>query len=304
MALVRYGGGIVQMSGSIAGNTFARNRYGNYTRSRTKPVNPNTSRQVQIRSCVSFLAERYAEELSSDQRADWRDYADNIAMKNKLGEAIKLSGFNHYIRSNTVRKMQHLTVIDDAPIGETLPEKDAFFAVDLDSSPQTVTVTLDLAMDWLSETGAFMHIRQGLPQKGSRNFFAGPYRNVGLILGSGSPWTTPVPFTPVFTLATGQHGWITGRIHRVDGSVSEPFYADAIVHGQLIGEVPMLIGLTQEEAVTLLTSPEVQLILGNVTTVHDVNIPVDHIISSNPVAHTYLNSGDPVDIVVSLGPEI
>ncbi|GAI58374.1 unnamed protein product, partial [marine sediment metagenome] len=39
MALVKYGGGITQMSGSIAGNTFARNRYGNYVRSRTKPIN-------------------------------------------------------------------------------------------------------------------------------------------------------------------------------------------------------------------------------------------------------------------------
>ncbi|GAH50296.1 unnamed protein product, partial [marine sediment metagenome] len=48
MALVKLGGGIVQISGSIAGNTFARNRFGNYMRSRTKPVNPNSTRQTDI----------------------------------------------------------------------------------------------------------------------------------------------------------------------------------------------------------------------------------------------------------------
>ena len=30
MALIKYGGGIVHASGSLAGNTFARNKYGNY----------------------------------------------------------------------------------------------------------------------------------------------------------------------------------------------------------------------------------------------------------------------------------
>ncbi|GAH13494.1 unnamed protein product, partial [marine sediment metagenome] len=50
MSLVKYGGGIVQMSGSIAGNTFARNRYGNYVRARTKPINPNSDRQVVVRA--------------------------------------------------------------------------------------------------------------------------------------------------------------------------------------------------------------------------------------------------------------
>ncbi|GAI52198.1 unnamed protein product, partial [marine sediment metagenome] len=45
-----------------------------------------------------------------------------------------------------------------------------------------------------------------------------------------------------------------------------------------------------------------QLILGVVTTANDPVVPIDHIISSDPVAHTRLEIGDPVNIVVSLGP--
>jgi len=39
MALIRFGGGIVQMLGSIGGTTFARNASGNYARARTTPAN-------------------------------------------------------------------------------------------------------------------------------------------------------------------------------------------------------------------------------------------------------------------------
>jgi len=103
MALVKYGGGIIQMSGSIAGNTYARNRYGNYARARTKPVNPNSAQQQVIRGAMQELTTRWAQTLTALQRAAWNLYGTNVAMLNKLGETIKLSGFNHYLRSNIPR---------------------------------------------------------------------------------------------------------------------------------------------------------------------------------------------------------
>lgn len=302
-ALVKLGGGIVAMSGSIAGNTFARNRSGNYVRARTKPVNPRSDIQVKARSVVAFLSEYWYETLDADQRAAWNLYAASVAMKNKLGETIYLSGFNQFMRSNCMRKFQLMALVDDGPTDFTLPPKDAILTIDADASPQCLTFTLDLTMDWLDETIGFMHIRQGIPQNKTRNFFAGPWHNLGVIQGSSTPWTTPVPFTPHYPLAEGQKCWCIFRIYRIDGRVSEPWTVSATVHSQAIGEVPALLGLTQEQAVALLTSPKVQLILGTVTTEHSGTVPVDHIISCDPVIHTRLSAGDPVNIVVSLGPE-
>lgn len=304
MALVKFGGGITAMSGSIAGNTFARNRSGNYVRSRTKPVNPKSDIQVKARSVVAFLAEYWRDTLTIAQRTAWNLYGASVAMKNALGETIYLSGYNQFIRSNAMRKFQLHAIVDDGPTDFSLPEKDAILTFDADESPQKLTFTLDLNMDWLSETIAFMHIRQGVPQNGTRNFFAGPWHNLGLILGSSSPWTTPVPFTPHYPLAEGQKCWCIFRIYRIDGRVSEPWIVSAIVHSQAIGEVPNLLGMTQAEAEALLTSPKVQLILGTVTTENHPTVPVDCIISSDPVAHTRLEAGDPVNIVVSLGPAV
>ncbi|MBA7618974.1 hypothetical protein ES703_26306 [subsurface metagenome] len=301
-ALVRYGGGIVQMSGSIAGDTFARNRYGNYVRARTKPTNPNTHDQVKVRSAVAYLTELWSDELNAAQRTAWGVYGSNVAMKNKLGETIKLTGFNHFIRSNVVRAQQEVAIIEDGPVVFELPAKDETITIDVDDTPQQISVDWDHTRDWATETGAFLHMRQGLPQNGQRNFFGGPYHNLGIVHGSVPAYTPPLLIAPHYAVAATQRQWMAFRIYRVDGRVSEIFYADALTHSQAIGEVPELIGMSQAAAEAKLTSPEVQLIVGTVTEENDPVIPVGHVISSDPVAHTRLEAGDPVNLVISLGP--
>lgn len=70
----------------------------------------------------------------------------------------------------------------------------------------------------------------------------------------------------------------------------------------LPGMVPNLTGLTQQAATALLTDPECQLTLGNVTTDHDDIIAANLIIDSEPAAGTQLTIGAAVNISVSLGP--
>lgn len=300
MALIKYGGGIIQMSGSIAGNTHARNRYGNYMRARTKPVNPNSSSQTKVRTNLAYLCEVWADTLSADQRDDWGQYAAGVTMKNRLGEAIKLSGFNHFIRSNMSRLQYHPTAgVNNAPIGETLPEKDPTLVIDVDAAPQRITISFDNTLPWCSEFTGLLHFFQGLPQPGTRNFFAGPWHYVRSFHGTPAP-LTPAIITPYYTVAEGQKCWVKCRISREDGSLSEPWQVVATVHSEAPFEVPYLIGLNQEQAVNLLTNQ--QLTLGEVTNENSDTVPVDLIISSDPVAHTILTLNDPVDIVVSLGP--
>lgn len=71
----------------------------------------------------------------------------------------------------------------------------------------------------------------------------------------------------------------------------------------LPGMVPELAGLTQEAATKLLKGPECQLTLGDVTTNYSETVPVDIIISSDPVKDTQLKKKAKVNIAISLGPE-
>jgi hypothetical protein len=230
MALIKFGGGITEMRGSIAGNTFARNRSGNYVRSRTKPVNPNSTSQVLARSAVGLLAQRWRVTLSDAQRLAWKTYADAVAILNKLGETTYLSGFNHYIRSNAYLAYTGVAKIDAGPTVLALPEKDPTLAIAVSVATQQISVSFDNTLPWANETGGFLIIYQGQPQNNTRNFFAGPWKYCYRIEGAtGSPPASPGAVGVKYTAVLGQKTWVYARIFRADGRISEPFTASVVI---------------------------------------------------------------------------
>ena len=227
MALIKYGGGIIQMAGSIAGTTHARNHYGNYARARTKPTNPNTARQQAIRAALTQLTTRWSQTLTADQRTAWNLYASNVVMKNRLGESTYLTGFNHYLRSNVPLVQASLTVIDDGPTIFELPEKDPTLAITASEAAQQIEVTFDNTLAWAEETGAYMLSYQGQPQNPQRNFFDAPWRYMDNIAGADAGGiVSPDVQTVVFAIAQLQRQWVYCRVSRKDGRLSEPFRAD------------------------------------------------------------------------------
>jgi hypothetical protein len=226
MALIKYGLGVTQMSGSVGGVTAARNRNGNYFRARTKPVNPNSTSQVFARSIIGTLSQAWRTDLTAAKRIAWNSYANAVAMKNKLGEVTYLSGFNHFVRSNAVLLQSGKGLISAGPTVMALPEKDPTLAVAGSVATQKLTLTVDAGQPWALEANAFLQVEQGSPQNETRNFFAGPWKYCGEI-----PQAAPLVLTldAVYTLVLGQKTWIACRIVRADGRVSEVMYASCIV---------------------------------------------------------------------------
>jgi len=215
------------MSGSIAGDTHARNRSGNYIRARTKPVNPNTAYQQAVRSSLTFLVNRWAQGLSFDQRTAWNLYAASVVMTNKLGESINLSGMNHYVRSNSLLKRSGtLALVDDGPVIFEIPDADPTFAL-VATVAAGLSITFDNTLAWANEDNGFLFVFQGYPQNKQRNFFAGPWRAIGWQEGDvaaapATPWVTP----GAFPLVVDQRCWLYARILRADGRISSPFRCD------------------------------------------------------------------------------
>jgi len=227
MALIKFGGGITEMRGSIAGNVFSRNRYGAYVRARTKPINPNTSRQQAVRASVAELTVRWSSTLTAVQRTAWNLYASSVPMLNKLGETIYLSGFNHFVRSNVALTRGGLTNIDAGPVIFELPPHDPALAFTSSEATGQLSVAFDDGFAWCSEDDAYMEIYVGKPQNAQRNFFGGPWRICGMFVGdSVTPLTSPHDVGAQYTVSEGQHVWIYARIRRADGRLSEPFRAD------------------------------------------------------------------------------
>lgn len=230
MALIKFGGGVVQMSGSIAGSTFARNRYGNYARARTKPINPKTDRQVAVRAAMAALTSRWSQTLTGVQRTAWNLYGSSVTMKNRLGENIFLTGFNHYIRSNHWRQRIGVVPIDAGPVIFELPEADPALSIAISEATNQFTVTYDALLDWADEDGGFLIVWNGQPQNAQRNFFAGPWRHLNQVTGvNGAPPASPAAMGASFVYSEGQRAWVYARILRADGRLSAPFRSDASV---------------------------------------------------------------------------
>ena len=227
MALVKYGGGIVQMSGSIAGSVFARNKSGNYVRPRTKPVNPKSVRQEAIRAIMSLLAEKWHADMTAVQRGLWETYAAAVAMKNKLGETIHLSGFNHFMRTSGASMTAGIGFFEAAPTILSLPEKD----VELECSEEDIagqTFTFDCSVLGWAPNGdpkGRILIYQGQPQLVSRQTFHGPWRYMDVINPvEGAAGTATM--AAVFSFALGQKVWFKARVLTTTGRLSEPWQLD------------------------------------------------------------------------------
>lgn len=228
MGLVRFGGGVIQISGSIAGTVHARNRFGNYIRPRTKPVNPNTVGQTLCRSLMAYLTGFWNQSVTPTEQIAWNTYAAAVAFKNRLGETVYLTGFNHFVRYMTIWYRKTSVPSGEAPSVLALPQKDPTFAVAA-SVANGLSVTYDITQPWYTIAQSAIVVYQGQPQLKTRNFFGGPWKLAGYCdMGVTSPHIiTPPPFT----LVLGQKVWCYGRIMTglVDRRLSEPMYSACIV---------------------------------------------------------------------------
>ena len=232
MALVKLGGGVVEMRGSIGGTVFSRNRFGAYARNRSKPVNPNTPRQQAVRSIIALLRSMWFGTLTQDQRDAWASYADNVPMMNRLGETQHLTGYNMFCRTNAVGQQNGLALIANAPTEFSLAEMDPTLAIAPTVDDGKIAVSFDRLLPWAAETGGYMVVYQGLPCDKTINFFKGPWRRIGNIAGvDGAAPSSPQSLSVAYPIAVGQKQFVQCRILRKDGRLSSFFRANAPVAG-------------------------------------------------------------------------
>lgn len=147
-------------SGSIAGQTASRNRFGQYVRTRAIPVNPNTTAQGVVRARLALNSSAWRA-LTAAQRAGWLDLALSMVRTDSLGQAINLTGLQAYCSVNGERLAAGDAVVSDAP------------ALSTPSALASATITLTAAAFSVAYTAT------PLPA-GARLFtFVSPQRSAG-----------------------------------------------------------------------------------------------------------------------------
>ncbi len=104
----------VPQSGSMAGTTSSRNRYGQYRRTRAIPVNPASANQVSVRNRMSVNSAAWRD-LTDAQRAGWEDLALLMNRTDALGSSYTLNGFGAYCSVNNNQLAAGNSVLSDAP---------------------------------------------------------------------------------------------------------------------------------------------------------------------------------------------
>ena len=228
--LIKLGDIVGQASGSLRSNTYSHNRFGAYVRNRTIPVNPQSARQSTVRTLMQSLTNLWGGTLTSEQRAQWATYGDNVEVINRLGDTVKLTGLNHYVRSNLPRLVAELARVDDGPVIFSLPETDETAAASYTADDQETAIVFDDAMDYIDEDGAALLVYTGTPVNPSINFFNGPFRFTDSIDGdSASPLTSPQDLASPFTFQEAQQVFSRFRITLADGRLSNFFRLGAAI---------------------------------------------------------------------------
>ena len=211
MALITFGAAVSNISGSVGGTTFARNRGGAYMRSRTVPLNPKSPSQFDVRLQFGALAQAWSADLDEAQRSSWDSYAIGTPIVNKLGQERLLSGINWFVGNNALNQAVGAPRIDTASSSNGVGS-----AFGLTVEPNAATNTFDITgfggIQTLPASGRGLLVQISRPQSGGVNFFAGPFRQAfGQVL---TDVTTPILGIPLpFAAQPGQvlffrHTWV------------------------------------------------------------------------------------------------
>ena len=210
-------------SGSIGGTTFSRNRFGAYVRNRSVPVNRNTALQIIVRNILKTLSQYWSSTLDAQMRGQWDVFAANTPIVDALGQTQYATGFNMFVKCNSVRQLAGLAIVDNAPAVFTLPPPAAGVVLTATEDDQNLSIAYTSTEDWAGEVGGALVIQAGEPQSATRNFFAGPYRYAGKVAGASTPPTSPIVLTSPYQIQAGQIVFLQVRVVRADGRVSSPF---------------------------------------------------------------------------------
>lgn len=211
---------IAAASGSIGGCTWSRNRYGQYLRNRSIPVNPGSVFQDVVRAALGSLSTAWVNELTDAERSAWDTYAAAVPTTDALGNTRFILGLNWYAAINTLRIQAGMARLDAAPVIQTRTSLTPPVLEAGSEASQDLEVSFTNTDEWATAVGGRLFIFVGGPRNATRNFFKGPFRFTTTVNGAVVPPTSPTTFASPFTFAEGQRMYVRTVAMSVDGRIS------------------------------------------------------------------------------------
>jgi hypothetical protein len=140
-------------------------------------------------------------------------------MPNSFGQGVFLTGQNWFVKCNSARLDAGLAILAAAPTTLSQGDTPTIGTIIADTSAQTVSIAFTNTEGWAVALGA-LYVQQGQTIPPSHDYFGGPYRRLGVVLGNATPPTSPVVFSAVFPVSTGNYVPLQIRALYPDGRQS------------------------------------------------------------------------------------
>lgn len=212
----------VPQSGSEAGTTSSRNRFGQYRRTRAIPVNPSSTFQGTVRDRLGANSAAWRA-LTDVQRAGWSSLGGQMSRTDSLGQSYTLTGFMAYVSVNNNLLAAGEAVVSAAP-GLVTP-----------SGLVTATITLTAAAFSVAYTTTPLAAGVRLfafcsPQRSAGRSFEGDYRLIQVsAAAAASPLNIFTAYEARFgTPVVGNKVFLSLHLED-DGFLSAPLLKSSVV---------------------------------------------------------------------------
>lgn len=99
MAKIKFGMMMTDGSGKLGGQVFSKNRGGSYVRTKSTPLNPQSTAQMTIRGIFASISSAWSS-LTDAQRATFNNFVSDYARTDIFGDLRNPSGKNLFQRLN------------------------------------------------------------------------------------------------------------------------------------------------------------------------------------------------------------
>lgn len=179
MAKIKFGAMMVDASGKLGGQVFSKNRGGAYIRTKTTPLNPQTTAQMSIRGLFASISSAWSG-LGEASRQSFNNLVSSYARTDIFGDLRNPSGKNLFQRLN-----QNLVISGQAQITECVAPEVVPFAnlQSVDGSIVGASLTVS-AIGNTSGSKVMIWATPSLSQ--GKSFVKNDLRLIGVINGSNA----------------------------------------------------------------------------------------------------------------------
>lgn len=227
MALVKYGSAVTQLSGSVGGVTYARNKGGAYLRSRTSPTQPNSALQVGARTLFASAVNAWTNILTAYERTSWNAYAAAVPYTNIFGETRYYSGQQRYVQCYIARVNAGglVTAASTAPTTYTEAATVSFATLSMTAGAATPDMTAVMKNSTGPadiKAGDLLLFHFGAAVTEATEYFNGPWRYAGKSVHATGAFYPNVTLTDPYgrTIAKDMRVPIYYRVLKADNRIS------------------------------------------------------------------------------------